>query len=81
MSRREDPEKTEERVRFGCGAVLGGMLAGGWALRLWRWEKPLAALGIFLGTMLLLGWLSRRYGDAFWEKIAMWFGSGGGTPG
>ena len=75
----EDPEKDEGCVKFGCGGLLGAFLGSGFSLGLWRDGNYLGAIGAFACFVFLAGTLSRKCGDAFWQKIADW-GNLNGRP-
>ncbi len=67
------PDKSELRLRFGCGALLGALLGAGLVFRYSRARGPPVAAALpILGGGVLLGALARHYGDRFWYARRSW---------
>lgn len=72
---RPDPFRNMERaefwIAFGVGAAFGALFGLGSILRLYRYSDP----GVFwdvvilVGTMVLFGLGSAKYGDKFWDVV------------
>ncbi|MBK8767293.1 MAG: hypothetical protein KA778_02535 [Burkholderiaceae bacterium] len=71
MNERE-PDATEKGIRFGCGALLGALVAlptAGWLA-----EAAFGPTGVaVLLSALLFGWLALRFGDRFWGWVRHWW--------
>lgn len=66
------PDPTELRLRFGCGALVGGLAGGLGAVPLFDGESlPLIGAMVILAA-LLCGVLARRWGDIFWQRFPWW---------
>jgi hypothetical protein len=63
----QNPDRVELGIRFGCGAFAGLLLAFSVAIRVT--EVLVVPLGISLVAGILLGWLSTRHGDRFWNTF------------
>jgi hypothetical protein len=61
----------EKKVRFGCGALTGLLLAGLGALG--SAGTPREAVLAGLGAAVLFGWAAARWGDRFWERLGTWW--------
>lgn len=58
----------ERRLRFGCGALLGGVVGLGLCVKLW----PASMLGAGILVVLsiaLCGACAARWGDRFWAHL------------
>jgi hypothetical protein len=55
-------------VRFGCGFVVGAILAVVYAATQWRTLGPLVGVAVAAG--LVFGVLSARWGDRFWVRLS-----------
>ncbi len=72
---RPDPFRNMERVEFliafGVGAAFGALFGLGSILRLSRYRDPgvFEALAILVGSMVLFGLGSAKYGDKFWDVV------------
>ncbi len=63
-----EPDKSEKRIRFGCGFTFG-LVVGffGAARHIYSSAGGITA-GAFV-TAILFGWLAMKYGDRFWESL------------
>ena len=64
----ERPDAQEKRIRFGCGFVLGLVIAasGGIAVAFTH-VYYFAALCVFSGV--ICGLAAMKYGDEFWHRL------------
>ncbi|MFZ6672721.1 hypothetical protein [Undibacterium sp. Xuan67W] len=66
-----EPDDSEKRVRFGCGALLGVFVGKGLVL-----EYVVSSFGLKLGMVvaatLVCGFLAMKYGDEFWYSLKDW---------
>jgi hypothetical protein len=62
------PDKTENKIRFGCGfifgLVLGFVYAIGWVAVTWG-----VFVAIVIATAIVCGLLAMKYGDSFWYYL------------
>jgi hypothetical protein len=65
----EQPDRLEKGIRFGCGFLLGSLVALGALLPLVS-GRSIVAWCLVGG--LLFGYLAMRFGDRFWERISRW---------
>ena len=69
------PDRMEKGLRFGCGGLLGLVVALYLMFRFWR--APTIEGTLFWGglavTVLVCGGLAVRYGDRFFEEVIDWF--------
>lgn len=63
-----EPGSFEKRLRFGCGFTFGSVVAFGLALQVITEFSP-GFWTLVVVAAFVCGWLARRYGDAFWEKV------------
>ena len=61
------PLPGERGVRFGCGALVGGLFGFYMAIR--ETEAGPLAIAIAAGLAIVFGFLAARYGDRFWESV------------
>ena len=67
----EPPDRLEKGVRFGCGFLLGCLLAVGSLLSsLWSAHQIVVCV---LVVGLVCGFAAVRFGDTFWEKMGRWW--------
>lgn len=65
------PDPLEQKVRFGCGSVLGLVLGLSLAVR-W-WPSTAGTLLLVVIGALLCGWMALKYGDGFWTNyVTRW---------
>jgi DnaJ-domain-containing protein 1 len=75
---RPDPFRNMERVefwiKFGVGAVIGGVFGFGSIMRPYLWHDPgvFGALAIVACFMILFGFGSAKLGDKFWDGVFRW---------
>jgi hypothetical protein len=65
----EPPDALEKRIRFGCGFMLGLLLALAATLRVLTVNGYYAA-AIFVACGVVFGFLAMKYGDSFWQRLA-----------
>jgi hypothetical protein len=65
----EPPDRLEKRIRFGCGFLLGCLVAAGALMTLIGGYIIVASC---LAAGLLLGYLAMKFGDSFWERVTRW---------
>lgn len=75
MHNSPEPDASEKRFRFGCGFVVGGLLAVSVALQVMatRFDSLWVFVAGVAGAAVVCGLLAVRYGDAFWHAVASWF--------
>jgi hypothetical protein len=69
------PDALERKVRVGCGALLGLVVALLLLLQ-WAYLSMGAMVFILLVSVGTCAWLALRYGDEFWRemlKAIRWF--------
>jgi hypothetical protein len=72
---RPDPFRNMERVefwiKFGVGAVIGGVFGLGSIMRQYLWHDPgvFGALAIVACFMMFFGFGSAKLGDKFWDVV------------
>lgn len=67
----EPPDRLEKQVRFGCGFILGCVIAVGALLTsLWSVHSMIAWCVI---AGLICGYAAMKLGDAFWERAIQWW--------
>ena len=67
-----EPDATEKRIRFGCGAALRALVAlptAVWVSEATRYATVVA----MLVTGLVFGWLAMRFGNRFWGWLRHWW--------
>lgn len=68
-----EPDSFEKRIRFGCGFVIGALIAFFFAL------SEFAAFtstfwAVVVGVAIVFGFLAMRYGNGFWRVVSEWVG-------
>jgi hypothetical protein len=66
----EHRDRLEKGIRFGCGFLLGCVLAVGWLLTLVS-GHVIAAGSLAAG--LLCGYAAMKFGDRFWQHLIRWW--------
>lgn len=66
------PDKSEKRIRFGCGFVFG-LIVGFFFTLSHIIETWGGVILIALSVAVVCGLLARRYGDDFWYSLKDWF--------
>ena len=65
----QSTDKTTNIIRFGCGAIFGGVLLIDLFLELLMSELYIRLALYFIILISFFGYLSMRYGDRFWRAI------------
>jgi hypothetical protein len=68
----EPPDALEKRIRFGCGFLLGLLVATGITLRVLAVNGYYGA-AIFVSCGVIFGFLAMKYGDEFWHRLTSWW--------
>ncbi|MEJ2039424.1 MAG: hypothetical protein P8X55_10865 [Desulfosarcinaceae bacterium] len=66
------PDKSEKRIRFGCGFIFG-MILGFFTAITWMTSTWGIVVFVTLGAAIVFGLLARKYGDAFWHSLKNWW--------
>jgi len=59
-------------TRFGCGALLGLLLAAATLAWWWPTPRPVIVLVAVAGAAVFFGWAAMRFGDRFWLFLRNW---------
>jgi len=65
------PDTSEKAIRFGCGFVVGLMVA---VSALLEWADAPVERWVIAGLVVaaVCGWLAMRHGEGYWESLAKW---------
>ena len=72
MNDNPEPDSFEKRLRFGCGFVLGAVVAFFVIARVATVFTD-TSWAVIAGVAVVFGFLAMRYGDAFWRGVSEWF--------
>lgn len=67
----ESPNKTEKGIRFGCGFILGLILGGLGAAKMF-YDSGNTIVAVTLFVALFLGLAATHFGDSFWQSLKHW---------
>jgi len=67
----EFSDKPERRIRFGCGFILGLILGGIGAARMF-YDNGNTIIAVTLVVALILGLAALQFGDSFWRVMKHW---------
>lgn len=63
--------RTEKRVRFGCGFVLG-LLLGGISAATKFYDDGNTIVAVALVVAVLVGFAASHFGESFWRALKHW---------
>jgi len=66
-----EPDKSEKRIRFGCGFTFG-LVIGFFSTARYIYDSAGGLAAGTFATAVLFGWLAMKYGDSFWDDLLKW---------